>query len=486
MPSGLSDPSTNQIEPADNPARHATNSAGLSFRRKALIILASAASFHLAFLFEWLTGLVLLYAFALIQLATGSIPRTAFRTGFAAGFLAFVPHLVWFWNLFGATAICLWVVLPFFTGLFTALLSALVHRFGPRFLLLAPVLWTGVEFFRAELYPLKFSWLAPAHVFSSHGGLIPISTFGLYGIGFLIFLLAALGSFLPRRLAWPAVLAGAALISLLALIPARLPHGPAFAELRVAGVQLEFPPELAVPGHLDEIITKHPEAQVLVLSEYAFDGPVPARVREWCKTNQRYLIAGGKAPIQAGGFYNTAFVIGPDGELVFQQAKSTPVQFLNDGLPAPHRQIWDSPWGKLAIPICYDLSYRRVMDDFVRQGAQGIIVPFMDVIEWGGYQHHLHARNSSIRAQEYQLPIFRLGSSGISQNVNARGQVLATAPFPGQEEIFAGTIHLQEKPNLPLDAWLAPGASAATGLLLIFTLFNSARRPVSKIRDRTV
>lgn len=453
-----------------------TQAPRLKLWQRALLVIAAATSFHLAFLFEFLSGLVLLYAFCLIQISLGSIPCNAFRASFLAGFLVFAPHLAWFWSIFGAMAICLWAVLAFFTALFTAILSASVQRFGAKWVsLLAPVLWTGLEYFRGELYVLKFSWLSAAHVFSSHSGLIPFGTFGVYGIGFLIFFLAALGVFLPRRIAWAAVLGDAALISLLAIFPMRLPQGANYAELRVAGIQLEFPPELSVPMHLDKVIAKQPEAEIVVLSEYTFDGPVPSHVREWCRKNQRHLVAGGKTPIEGGGFYNTAFVISPKGEIVFQQAKSVPIQFFNDGEPAQERKLWDSPWGKLAVPICYDLSYRRVMDDYIRQGAQGIIVPFMDVTEWGEYQHILHARNTSIRAQEYQLPIFRLGSSGISQHVSPRGQVLAAAPFPGQEEIFAGTMHLQPEPNLPLDTWLAPACSVASGVLIL-AAFTSSRR----------
>ena len=38
----------------------------------------------------------------------------------------------------------------------------------------------------------------------------------------------------------------------------------------------------------------------------------------------------------AGGeqFFNTAYVIGPDGEVAFTQVKAQPIQFFQDGLPA--------------------------------------------------------------------------------------------------------------------------------------------------------
>jgi len=49
-------------------------------------------------------------------------------------------------------------------------------------------------------------------------------------------------------------------------------------------------------------------------------------------------------------------VIGPDGQDVFEQAKSVPVQFMSDGLPAVERRVWESPWGKIGIAVCYGLE----------------------------------------------------------------------------------------------------------------------------------
>ena len=133
-----------------------------------------------------------------------------------------------------------------------------------------------------------------------------------------------------------------------------------------------------------------------------------------------------------GNFYNTAFVVGPDGTVVFRQVKTVPIQFLKDGLPAPEQKLWDSPWGKIGICICYDLSYTRVTDRLVRLGAQALIVPTMDMMEWGEAQHKLHARVAPVRAAEYGIPIFRLASSGISQCVDRTGRVHGYRSLPGR------------------------------------------------------
>src|SRR5205085_578061 len=123
---------------------------------------------------------------------------------------------------------------------------------------------------------------------------------------------------------------------------------------------------------------------------------------------------------------------------VFRQGKSVPVQFFKDGLPAKSQRVWESPWGRIGICICYDLSYTRVTDGLIRLGAQAIIVPTMDVVAWGRHQHELHARVAPIRAAEYGVPIFRVGSSGISQLIDASGRTMATAGFPGAGAMLGG------------------------------------------------
>jgi apolipoprotein N-acyltransferase len=123
--------------------------------------------------------------------------------------------------------------------------------------------------------------------------------------------------------------------------------------------------------------------------------------------------------------------------------------------------VWDSPWGKIGIAVCYDLSYTRVMDDFVRQGAQGLIIPTMDVAAWGEHERRmLHGRLAPIRSAEYGIPTFGVWSSGVSQLTDRYGRVLATAGYPGQGQMIAGPFPLGPAGRVPPDRWLAPGGDA--------------------------
>jgi predicted amidohydrolase len=217
---------------------------------------------------------------------------------------------------------------------------------------------------------------------------------------------------------------------------------------------------------------------LFVLSEYTFNGPVPERIKTWCRQHQRYLIVGGEDPAPNGNYYDTAFVVGTNGEVIFKQAKSVPIQFFKDGLPAPEQKLWESPWGKIGICICYDLSYTRVTDRLIRLGAQAIIVPTMDVSDWGRHEHELHARIAPVRATEYGIPIFRLASSGISQSVDSMGYVIASAPFPGEAAIIKSVLTFRKPGSLPLDRVIAPISvfvTVATIGCLAFTLLRRKR-----------
>ena len=233
---------------------------------------------------------------------------------------------------------------------------------------------------------------------------------------------------------------------------------------------MEFPSPNVLPKALNKTLGKNPDAQIFVLSEYTLDGPVPDSLRDWCREHARFLVVGGKDPVGTNDYYNTAFVVGTNGEIVFRQAKSVPIQFFKDGLPAPMQEVWNSPWGKIGICICYDLSYTRVTDRLVKQGAQLLIVPTMDVEDWGRHQHELHARVAPVRAAEYGIPIFRLASSGISQAVTGGGHVIARTSFPGSVDILSAQLRLPIRGSIPLDRWLAPVCVGITAVVLLTLL----------------
>jgi apolipoprotein N-acyltransferase len=440
----------------------------------------AVACFHLAYASPRLCWSMLGYLFCLLQLARLPTKRQVFYFGLGVGLFGAAPQLTCFWVIFGPAALALWFVLAFWVALFVTITRLCLTRFRPRLLLLlVPLVWTGLEYFRSELYYLRFSWLNIGYSFSGSGFLHVLHATGMYGIGFLLTMVAVAFWLLRPKIA--VALAACVLVGGIAgevILDNMIRSGPGGSfqhKVEVAGIQMEFPSPDAVVPALDKLLTTYPQAQLLVLSEYTFDDVVPQKVLDWCREHSRYLVVGGKDPAPNSNFYDTAFVVGPDGQIVFRQVKSVPIQFFKDGLPAPEQRVWDSPWGKIGICVCYDLSYTRVTDQLVRMGAQAIVVPTMDVIDWGLHQHQLHARVAPIRAAEYGIPIFRVASSGISQLVNARGTVVARADMPGQQAIVYGYLHPEKPGQLPFDRWLAPACSMGTIVLLVALCVKSRR-----------
>ena len=105
----------------------------------------------------------------------------------------------------------------------------------------------------------------------------------------------------------------------------------------------------------------------------------------------------------------------------------------------------------------------------------------MDVADWGGYQHSLHARVAPVRAAEYGVPIFRVCSSGISQLIDDAGAVIAFAPFPGEQATIAGPLELVRQGHLPLDHWLAPISMFVTGAIVLWLLGKALLSKFSKL-----
>jgi len=455
----------------------------LGWKKSCLWLALTVACFHAAYtsLKYPAAGLFIFgYAYGLVRLTNQPNVRRAFYFGLVTGYLCYAPQSFFMWRIFGSLAVVLWLVLVFWIGLFTAIACGVIRRWGmAKAAWLIPVLWTGIEYFRSELYYLKFSWL-------NIGYALKFDFFGMYGCGFIVVAMAVLIScrrFIKITLIeWLIIIGIIAIAATMLLSTLAETKTSRLRKLSLVGIQMEFPNAALLPKILNQALAKNTNAPIFVLSEYTLNGGVPDTLKDWCRTNSRYLVIGGKDVLTNKNYYNTVFVVGTNGEIVFQQVKSVPIQFFRDGLPAPKQEVWNSPWGKIGICICYDLSYTRVTDRLVELGAQLIICPTMDVEGWGRHQHELHSRVAPVRAAEYGVPIFRVASSGISQAVTGYGRVIAQTKIPGMGEIITAQLPLARHASLPVDRLLAPACTFGTGVILIALLLLSwmeRRKPAS-------
>lgn len=484
--------------------RSAPRLGTLSWTAAGGCVLASVLCFHGAFQVSWATVLVIGYLGFLMELRRLPTPRSAFYAGLCVGLGIYVPPMAFLGSVFGPAAVVLWGILALFHAVFVLVVHRVEMLSGTAWALgLAPIVWCGLEYFRSEVWWLRFAWLTAGAVFVE-APQAWLGTFGVYGLGVLVTAMAS-GLWMSFRAPFRrsglwivSAVAGAAFASI-ALVGFRgSTRGGAERPVRVAGIQLESPgvPEVLVA--LDGLLRSDAGVELIQLSEYTFDAEVPTAIRSWCRQHRKWLVAGGREEIpgtggspmpagaalqvgaaqEVGRFFNTAFVVDPNGDVCFQQAKSRPIQFFRDGEPAPSQRLWESPWGKWGVAICYDASYRRVMDVLVRLGAEGLLIPTMDLETWGRTEHELNARMARIRALEYGIPVFRVASSGISLLLDREGRTLASAPFPGPGATLLSSVALRTGGgSVPWDAVGAPICLVLTGLLIVGLLVQPLLKP---------
>jgi N-carbamoylputrescine amidase len=169
--------------------------------------------------------------------------------------------------------------------------------------------------------------------------------------------------------------------------------------MRVGLIQLrselnDRPGTLArVRAAIDAAYADEPPA-LLVLPELVNTGHFP-QYRDWS-----YLDAAERAdgPIVApifelagaGHYYDSALLIGLDGELLSVYGKTHVALLAQEPSgqqkfyfrPGHGFPVWDTPWGRLGVLICYDRNFPEVWRLLVQQGAELIAVPITTDGHW--------------------------------------------------------------------------------------------------------
>lgn len=150
-------------------------------------------------------------------------------------------------------------------------------------------------------------------------------------------------------------------------------------------------------------------------------------------------------------FHNTALVIDPNGTLVGAYYKSHPIQFFSDGVPGHDFPAFTTPVGHLGLAICYDFDFASTALKLVHNGADVLLVPTFDAMEWGDLQHTQHARMAQARAAETDRWVIRATSSGVSQVITPDGNNAAV--IPTQSDGVIVTVAAPRTTVTPYVAW---------------------------------
>jgi len=411
----------------------------------------------------------------------GATAREAFYLGLGHGFVLYGATLSWLFGIFGAATVALLYILGFFTGIFCLLLRALNRRRWSPYatVLMIAALWTGVEFYRSEVFFLRFPWMSTG---SSMGPTYLLPVVGVYGTTFLI-VLAAAG--LLYRKTWRMGMAlSLALLAFGAFRPGRV-EPAAEKSLTVTVVQseegfLETNAELARS-------TAGQQPDLVVWPEYSIRYDVRQRpsdmekLKALCAELDATLVLGTKTIVGKGDrdWRSTALTMDADG-VVGEYYKARPVPFFNDGIPGTEFDPIQTRLGPIGTAVCFDCDNTTVARDITARGAEFFAVPIFDAESWGPVQHVQHAALISLRAVENGRWFACAASSGVSQIIDPHGQIHAALPLmkPGAtaariERRTGLTVYTRFGWLLP---WIALGITVGFTLLAIGMAFLEKRR----------
>jgi apolipoprotein N-acyltransferase len=202
---------------------------------------------------------------------------------------------------------------------------------------------------------------------------------------------------------------------------------------------------------------------------------INARIRSWCDSTDAAVLLGfadieGYQPIKA---YNAAILITPRAEHfpVHRKSRLTPFgEYMpfSDAFPELARMLqWGvgiSSWAKgpgatvlplvrtdtlarLGVMICIESIYPNYVADYVRRGANVLVVITNDAWYDGTPGPDQHFAIAQMRAIETRRPIARCANSGITGFISPTGQVVLRAPAL-QATCIAAPVHPQHELTL--------------------------------------
>lgn len=192
------------------------------------------------------------------------------------------------------------------------------------------------------------------------------------------------------------------------------------AELLAAaaeGARLVVFPEAALTGYVFESRGEALEAAVRL------DGPELETVAAACRDARAFAVVGA-VEREGDALFNAAFLLGPDGPVGRYRKIHTLClgvdRFARPG-PGPFR-VWDLPFGRVGVNICYDGSFPESGRALRLLGAQLIVLP----TNWP--HPRLKRELVQIRAYENHVNYFAVNRVGVERGVHFDGGSVAADP----------------------------------------------------------
>jgi apolipoprotein N-acyltransferase len=446
--------------------------------------LASASGLLLAFSFPqyghpavaWIALAPLIRA-----LQSGSLLR-AFGSGWLCGVVYFTGTLYWITHVMVRhgglqqwVAVLVNAALIAYLALFPALFALALRRihaaFGDRALMAAPLLWVATELGRTYLFT-GFPWVLLGY---SQVSMLPIaqlaSVVGVYGLSALVTGVSAAAVVLAtgrgRDRFVPAIAVAALIVSAAVWGGARLGRQtltragqPVTVGLVQGNVEQEAKWD---PAHAPAIFQRYLRmtreaiaagAEFVLWPESSTPfqfGESPAGSAEILRIAREggVTILLGSDEIERGSarrYYNSAFLIRPDGSVADSYRKMHLVPFgeyvplrrlfffaaplveaVSAFSPGESRVLLPVGDRRVSTAICYEIVYPDLVRRFVRDGSELLTTITNDA--WFGRTSapHQHFAQASMRAIENGRYLVRAANTGISGVVDPYGRVIAAS-----------------------------------------------------------
>jgi predicted amidohydrolase len=130
-------------------------------------------------------------------------------------------------------------------------------------------------------------------------------------------------------------------------------------------------------------------------------GSIVAVMQETARRHRIWLLGGTVPMLRDGAVRNRAPLISAEGQLVFQE-KRVMTRFENEQWQVSAGEepaVFDTPWGRIGIAICYDVEFPMLVRAQVEAGAWLILAPSCTDTVWGFNRVHLSARARAIENQ---------------------------------------------------------------------------------------
>ncbi|MGH9014933.1 MAG: apolipoprotein N-acyltransferase, partial [Acidimicrobiia bacterium] len=453
-------------------------------------------------------------------------PRRAALYGFWFGIAFFGVLLSWIWY-FGAVAFVPLVVAGGWYVAAPGALVALFARYGLRSPWLTAALWVVFEQLRGRFPFGGLPWGETGAALHDVPAARTLASWG--GVALVTFLVVAANGLLLDALAatwarsWNGTAAAAAGLAAVVAVTGfgyafRFQPAEAARPLRIATIQgndqnrditdpLEFESvvveqhfELAeqqLDGNYDLIV--FPESSLN--RNPTQDPELRQRILDIGAAHDSAMLVNALLPAPDGRDFNTNVLFDPDGKLQGKYAKQHLVPFgeyvplrgmldrfgILDRIPydytqGPGSRLFDVSGRPMATIICFESAFGPLVRDFVRDGAQFVVVSTNNRSYRRSGNAAQHLALSQMRAAETGRPFVHASISGISGIIEPDGDVHDTTDLFVNEIVTDQiTPTTGQTPYVRYGDWLTWGCGFALVALALFARLRSASPETKRV-----